>query len=139
MGRRSAPRTLLDVVRTIGPMQAFHSDRHLLPLPPGHRFPRSKYRLLRERVASLADLEAHEAEPVGDAELIRVHDPSYVAAVTSGTLAAAEQRAIGFPWSEETGARAEAAGGDGRSGTPASAPLCGPTAGWPEERPPACS
>ena len=82
-------------------MQAFHSDRHLLPLPPGHRFPRSKYRLLRERVASLADLEAHEAQPVGDADLVRVHDPAYVAAVTAGTLGAAEQRAIGFPWSEE--------------------------------------
>ena len=37
----------------MAPMQAFHSDRHLLPLPPGHRFPRSKYRLLRERVAGL--------------------------------------------------------------------------------------
>ena len=82
-------------------MQAFHSDRHLLPLPPGHRFPRSKYRLLRERVAGLVDLEAHEAEPVGDADLARVHEPAYVAAVTSGTLGAAEQRAIGFPWSAE--------------------------------------
>ena len=82
-------------------MQAFHSDRHLLPLPPGHRFPRSKYRLLRERVAALADLEAHEASPVTDADLVRVHDPAYVAAVTSGTLGAAEQRAIGFPWSQE--------------------------------------
>jgi acetoin utilization deacetylase AcuC-like enzyme len=82
-------------------MQAFHSDRHLLPLPPGHRFPRSKYRLLRERVAGLADLEAHEAQAVGDADLARVHDPAYVAAVTAGTLGAAEQRAIGFPWSEE--------------------------------------
>ena len=85
----------------MAPMQAFHSDRHLLPLPPGHRFPRSKYRLLRERVASLADLEAHEAPPVIDADLARVHDPAYVAAVTSGTLSAAEQRVIGFPWSEE--------------------------------------
>ncbi len=82
-------------------MQAFHCDRHLLPLPAGHRFPRSKYRLLRERVAGLANLEATEAQPVGDADLVRVHDPSYVAAVTAGTLGAAEQRAIGFPWSEE--------------------------------------
>jgi acetoin utilization deacetylase AcuC-like enzyme len=82
-------------------MQAFHSDRHLLPLPPGHRFPRSKYRLLRERVATLADLETHEAASAGDDDLRRVHDPAYVAAVTSGTLGAAEQRAIGFPWSEE--------------------------------------
>jgi len=85
----------------MAPMQAFHSDRHLLPLPPGHRFPRSKYRRLRERVSTLADLDAHEAQPVGDADLARVHDPAYVAAVTSGTLGAAEQRAIGFPWSEE--------------------------------------
>lgn len=82
-------------------MQAFHSDRHLLPLPPGHRFPRSKYRLLRERVATLADLDAKEAAPASDADLRLVHDAAYVAAVTSGTLGAAEQRAIGFPWSAE--------------------------------------
>jgi acetoin utilization deacetylase AcuC-like enzyme len=82
-------------------MQAFHSDRHLLPLPPGHRFPRTKYRLLRERVATLADLETHEAAPASDDDLRRVHDRAYVAAVTSGTLGAAEQRAIGFPWSQE--------------------------------------
>lgn len=82
-------------------MHAFHSDRHLLPLPPGHRFPRSKYRLLRERVATLADLDANEAAPASDADLVRVHDPAYVAAVTSGTLGVAEQRTIGFPWSAE--------------------------------------
>lgn len=82
-------------------MHAFHSDRHLLPLPPGHPFPRSKYRLLRERVATLADLDANEAAPASDADLVRVHDPAYVAAVTSGTLGVAEQRAIGFPWSAE--------------------------------------
>ena len=57
-------------VRTIAPMQAFHSDRHLLPLPPGHRFPRSKYRLLRERVAGLAGPRRRaRREPVGDADL----------------------------------------------------------------------
>ncbi|MDP9027177.1 MAG: serine hydroxymethyltransferase, partial [Actinomycetota bacterium] len=33
---------------------------------------------LRERVATLADLEAHDAEPVNDADLLRVHDPAYV-------------------------------------------------------------
>ena len=82
-------------------MRAFHSDRHTLPLPPGHRFPRTKYRLLRERVATLDDLEALEAAAASDADLARVHDPAYVTAVTSGTLGAAEQRAIGFPWSEE--------------------------------------
>jgi acetoin utilization deacetylase AcuC-like enzyme len=85
----------------MAPMQAFHSDRHLLPLPPGHTFPRSKYRLLRERVATFADLDASEAAPASDAQLLLVHEAAYVTAVTSGTLSGAEQRAIGFPWSEE--------------------------------------
>ncbi|HEY4957551.1 MAG TPA: histone deacetylase, partial [Caldimonas sp.] len=82
-------------------MQAFHSDRYLLPLPEGHRFPRTKYRLLRERVAGLDGLDAYEAEAASDAVLALAHDPAYVGAVVTGTLAAAEQRAIGFPWSEE--------------------------------------
>jgi len=82
-------------------MRAFHSDRHALPLPPGHRFPRTKYRLLRERVASLDDLETGEAEAASDADLGLAHDARYVAGVASGTLDAAAQRAIGFPWSAE--------------------------------------
>lgn len=82
-------------------MRAFHSDRFVLPLPPGHRFPRSKYRLLRERVEGLADLEVGEAEAASVADLERVHEPAYVAAVLGGTLSAPEQRAIGFPWSPE--------------------------------------
>ncbi len=32
------------------PMQAFYSDQFVLPLPPGHRFPMPKYRLLRDRI-----------------------------------------------------------------------------------------
>jgi acetoin utilization deacetylase AcuC-like enzyme len=85
----------------MAPMQAFHSDRHLLPLPVGHTFPRSKYRLLRERVASFADLATSEAEAASDPQLTLVHDAAYVSAVASGTLGAAEQRAIGLPWSEQ--------------------------------------
>jgi len=85
----------------MAPMQAFHSDRHLLPLPPGHRFPRTKYRLLRERVAAFDDLETREAEAASDADLCLAHDAGYVDAVASGTLDAAAQRAIGFPWSAE--------------------------------------
>ena len=42
---------------------------------PGTAFPRSKYRLLRERVATLADLDASEAAPASDDDLARVHDP----------------------------------------------------------------
>ncbi|CDY78664.1 Deacetylases, including yeast histone deacetylase and acetoin utilization protein [Caballeronia glathei] len=82
-------------------MKAFYSDRFVLPLPAGHRFPMQKYRMLRERVAAqLRDVALHEAPVAGDAELTRAHSASYVARVASGALDANEQREIGFPWSE---------------------------------------
>ena len=81
-------------------MKAFHSDHYTLPLPPGHRFPRSKYRLLRERVEGRADLESIEAEAASDDVLALVHAEPYLRDVIDGSLSAAEQRAIGFPWSE---------------------------------------
>ncbi len=81
-------------------MKAFHSDRYTLPLPAGHTFPRSKYRLLRERVEGSDDIELVGADAASDAELALVHAEPYLQAVVAGTLTAAEQRAIGFPWSE---------------------------------------
>ncbi|HWH83701.1 MAG TPA: histone deacetylase [Burkholderiaceae bacterium] len=81
-------------------MQAFYADQFVLPLPPGHRFPMSKYRLLRERLEGLADLELCPALPASDGELALAHTPAYLAAVTHGTLSPALQREIGFPWSE---------------------------------------
>lgn len=81
-------------------MRAFHSDRYVLPLPEGHRFPMPKYRLLRDRVEGLPGLELHEAPPASDGELALAHDPAYVGAVLDGTLGSAMQREIGFPWSE---------------------------------------
>ena len=41
-------------------MQAFYADQFVLPLPPGHRFPMPKYRLLRERLEGLAGLEMQQ-------------------------------------------------------------------------------
>ncbi len=81
-------------------MKAFHSDQHILPLPPGHRFPRSKYRLLREALHGAVDIEPIASEPADDGALALVHTPDYLAAVLGGTLTPQEQRAIGFPWSE---------------------------------------
>jgi acetoin utilization deacetylase AcuC-like enzyme len=81
-------------------VKAFHSDRQALVLPPGHTFPQSKYRRLRELVASWSDLDAEEAAPASDAQLALAHTPDYVSAVAESRLSAAEQRAIGFPWSE---------------------------------------
>lgn len=82
-------------------MLAYHSDHFVLPLPPGHSFPMSKYRLLRERVeASLPGIRVREAPPATDGELALVHEPAWISAVAEGTTSAAQQREIGFPWSE---------------------------------------
>jgi acetoin utilization deacetylase AcuC-like enzyme len=83
-------------------MKAFYSDRFVLPLPFGHRFPMQKYRLLRERVqAELPDVELDEAPVAADSDLERVHAADYVARVAAGALDTREQREIGFPWSPE--------------------------------------
>ncbi len=81
-------------------MQAFHSDTFVLPLPEGHSFPMSKYRLLRERVeAELPEIHLCEAPIASDGELALAHSPTYVSHVAEGLLSAAQQREIGFPWS----------------------------------------
>lgn len=87
-------------------MLAFHSDAHSLALPPGHRFPQSKYRLLREHFEREPGRLRMQAAPAASAgELALVHTPDYVDAVLQGHLSAAEQREIGFPWSPSMAAR----------------------------------
>ena len=81
-------------------MQAFYADQFVLPLPPGHSFPMSKYRLLRERLEGADALQMCQAPAATDAELALAHDPAYVSNVIQGSLTAAQQREIGFPWSE---------------------------------------
>lgn len=81
-------------------MQAYYSDHFVLPLPPGHRFPMPKYRLLRDRVeAEAPGVRLAEAPAATDGELALAHTPHYVTSVAEGLLSAAEQREIGFPWS----------------------------------------
>jgi len=81
-------------------LQAFYSDQFVLPLPPGHRFPMRKYRLIREMAeARVPDLRLLPAAPATPAELCSAHTVDYVERVCSGRLDAREQREIGFPWS----------------------------------------
>ncbi len=88
-------------------MRAFHSDHFVLPLPPGHSFPMTKYRLLRESVeAALPGVRVGEAPPASDGELALAHDPAWINAVCSGSTTPAQQREIGFPWSERMVERA---------------------------------
>jgi acetoin utilization deacetylase AcuC-like enzyme len=78
----------------------FYTDHYTLPLPDGHRFPMAKYRMVRERLEATEKFELRPA-PFANVEVIKgTHDPDYVDAVICGTLSAAAQRRIGFPWSE---------------------------------------
>ncbi len=71
----------------------------MLPLPPAHRFPMAKYARLRERIgAELPEVSLQQAPAAADAQLLLAHDAHYVRRVVAGELTAAEQRAIGFPW-----------------------------------------
>ena len=79
-------------------MDAFYADHFVLPLPKGHRFPMSKYRLLRDGVADAPGLTLKEAPAASDTQLLLAHDPVYVQKVIQGCLDEREQREIGFPW-----------------------------------------
>ncbi|MEO1252703.1 MAG: histone deacetylase [Pseudomonadota bacterium] len=92
-------------------MKFFYSDRFNLNLPPGHRFPATKYSMLRERLIADAIVSPEmlaPAPPILDADLLRAHDPAYVAAIDEGTIEPAAMRRIGFPWSEQIPKRSRA-------------------------------
>lgn len=83
-------------------MPFYFPDTPDLPLPPGHRFPATKYRLLRERAIAegLFERVGLIASPLAAVDdLLRAHDGGYVGDVLAGTLAADAVRRIGIPWS----------------------------------------
>ncbi|HEX8824821.1 MAG TPA: histone deacetylase [Archangium sp.] len=84
-------------------MRVFHCDQYVLPLPPGHRFPMEKYRLLRELLLERGVLPPSSltpSVPIEREDLERVHTTRYLDALWTGTLSEAEVRRLGFPWSE---------------------------------------
>src|SRR3569833_4737824 len=83
-------------------LKAFYSDHFVLPLPPGHRFPMQKYGMLRRHVENvLPAVTLHEAPAASDGVLALAHHPDYIGRVCSGSLTMAEQKAIGFPWTQQ--------------------------------------
>jgi acetoin utilization deacetylase AcuC-like enzyme len=102
------------------PLHVWSSAKYTFPLPDGHRFPISKYALLRERVVAdgVVDPEnVHEPARVTRNDLLLVHIADYVDRFTRGELTHDEERRLGFPWSKAlversyrtTGATIEAA------------------------------
>ena len=95
-------------------MKVFYSDRFVLPLPEGHRFPMVKYSRLRERVAATnicAPGELRAPRAVSNKEILRSHERGYLRRVVAGTLTQKEVRRIGFPWSEKMVERSRRASG----------------------------
>ena len=88
-------------------MHAYYADHFVLPLPEGHRFPMRKYSRLRDRLTQeLPGVLMREAPAASDGELALVHTPAYIQGVAKGSLDAAVQREIGFPWSPAMAERA---------------------------------
>ena len=88
-------------------MQAFYSDRFVLPLPPGHRFPMEKYQMLRDHLTQdLPQVRMLQAPEASEGELALAHEPAYIQAIADGTVDAKILREIGFPWSPAMAARA---------------------------------
>ena len=79
----------------------FYTDHYPLPLPDGHRFPITKYRLVRETLER-DGLFAFAPAPLAKPEVIALaHDPQYVDQFVRGELSVQAMRRIGFPWSPE--------------------------------------
>ena len=81
-------------------MRLYYCDHFEIPLPPGHKFPMEKYRLLRERIAREGFWDLEPATPAPLDTIALAHDPEYVKHFVEGTLSPAAMRRIGFPWSE---------------------------------------
>lgn len=91
------------------PPVVFFPDVPDLPLPPGHRFPAGKYKLLKARLEADGVLERARLVPspvATHAELLAAHAPAYVDAVLDGRLSAEAQRRVGIPWSPTLALRA---------------------------------
>src|SRR5579871_3976818 len=78
----------------------YYCDHHVIPLPPGHKFPSGKYSLVRALLAQDKVYQFQPAVPADPQTIELAHDPEYVARFLDGSLDPRIMRRIGFPWSE---------------------------------------
>lgn len=84
-------------------LKVFYSDHYTLPLPEGHRFPMTKYRMLRDLLLDEKILLPQNLfeSPLADEDLLGLaHDPTYVKAMQNGSVDRDIIKRVGFPWSE---------------------------------------
>ncbi len=92
-------------------MRAFAHDVYTYPLPAGHRFPLSRYRLVRQEAERLPGVNVVDADAASWDEIERVHTVAYVGRVREGRLDRRELRVLGLPWSPELVERARRSAG----------------------------
>lgn len=85
-------------------LQIQHSEAFPIPLPEGHRFPISKYELVRmqlEHEGYLNDITLISSYPIPDEAIHLVHEPAYWQRVKQLALTDREVRRVGFPQCQE--------------------------------------
>ena len=80
-------------------LRAFAHDRFTFPVPDHHRFPLSKYGLVRALVEANPDVAVQEGPPATWDDVARVHHPEWVRRVRYGLLDRRELAGLGLPWS----------------------------------------
>jgi acetoin utilization deacetylase AcuC-like enzyme len=95
----------------------FYTDQYAIDLPPEHRFPMPKYRMIRDLLAADGWFD-FVAAPLASSDTVELaHDPAYVARFLKGAVSPQDMRRIGFPWSEQLVRRTMASVGGTLSAT----------------------
>jgi acetoin utilization deacetylase AcuC-like enzyme len=84
-------------------VKVFYSDHHQIELPPNHRFPIEKYRLLRAGLLEQGILFPNDMvqSPLATRDVVTLaHTPAYFDAIFTGNVDPKVMRQIGLPWSE---------------------------------------
>ena len=92
----------------------FYTDHIEVPLPEGHRFPMSKYRLLHLAIVKekvIAETQLRAAPHADTDDLLKVHKYWYVKGIMTNSLPEKQFRPIGLTWSPELVQRSTAAVG----------------------------
>src|ERR1051326_1486897 len=77
----------------------YYCHQHEITLPPGHKFPAEKYRVVAGLPAESRGFDLRPASPADLADLKLAHEPDYVHSVLDGSVDPRIMRRIGFPWS----------------------------------------
>jgi acetoin utilization deacetylase AcuC-like enzyme len=76
------------------------SEAYVLPLPPNHRFPMSKYEVLPQQLlheGTIQEGNIFRPDPLTEERVVRTHDPGYWSRLKNLSLTEREIRRTGFP------------------------------------------